>query len=117
MILILMRVLLIATDGSGRPKEFIDQAIRLQGFRLYQVLLPIKIELRDLLLDLRQVLVGERECNTPALHFDNLLFDQGVFKEILLVLLELPHGDFVAVKGVVLGHLGHLHLQVEGALS
>ena len=42
--------------------------------------------------------------------------DEGVFEEILLVLLvELPHGDLVAVKGVVLGHLGHKHLQVEGA--
>lgn len=117
MIFVLVRVLLIATDGGSRPKELIDQAIWLHGLRLYQLLLPVQLVLRDLLLDLRQVLVGQRECDPPALHFDDLLFDEGVFEEILLVLLlvELPHGDLVAVKGVVLGHLGHKHFQVEGA--
>lgn len=121
MILVLMRVLLIATDCRSRPEEFIDQAIRrLQQFRLHELLLPLEIKLRDFLLDLRQVLVGQRKRDAPALHLDDLLLDQGIFEEILivqLVMVKLPHRDLVAVKWVVLGHLGHMHLQVEGALS
>ena len=115
MILILVRVLLIPTDGGGRPKEFVDQAIGLQGFGLQ---LPLEVELRDLLLDLRQVLIGQRECYAPALHFNDLLLYQGVFEELVLfavLLVMLPHGELVPVQGVVLGHLGHMHVQVEGA--
>jgi hypothetical protein len=117
MILILMRVLLIPTDCGGRTKKFVDQAIRLQGFG---VQLPLKVELRDLLLDLRQVLVRQRECDTAALHFYDLLLYQGVFEEFVLfaVLLVMPpHGELVPVQGVVLRHLGHMHVQVEGAWS
>jgi hypothetical protein len=117
MILILMGVLLIPTDGGGRTKKFVDQAIRLQGFG---VQLPLKVELRDLLLDLRQVLVRQRECDAAALHFYDLLLYQGVFEEFVLfaVLLVMPpHGELVPVQGVVLRHLGHMHVQVEGAGS
>ena len=77
MILILVRVLLVPTDGGGGPEEFVDQAIRLKGFG---VQLPLEVELRDLLLDLRQVLVRQRECDTAALHFYDLLLYQGVFE-------------------------------------
>ena len=114
MILVLVRVLLVPTDGGGRPKEFVDQATGLQAFCLQ---LPLKVELRDLLLDLRQVLVGQRECDAPALHFNDLLLDQGVFEELVLfaaLLVMLPHGELVPVQGVVLRHLGHMHIQVEG---
>jgi hypothetical protein len=117
MILILVRVLLVPTDGGGGPKEFVDQAIRLQGFG---VQLPLKVELRDLLLDLRQVLVRQRECDAASLHFYDLLLYQGVFEDFVLfavLLVMLPHGELVPVQGVVLRHLGHMHVQVEGAWS
>ena len=82
--------------------------------------MPLQIELRYLLLDLGQVLVGQRECDPSALHFDDLLFDQGVFEDMIFFYLvrevKFPHRDLVAVQGVVLGHLGYMHLQVKGTL-
>jgi hypothetical protein len=75
MILVLLRILFVTTDGSSCAEELFD----LRGLF---VNLPLHLILRDLLLNLREVLIRESEGDPPALHLDDLFFDKGILKQV-----------------------------------